>query len=71
MPGCHAAVSGVADDSASQARNRTARAVERTIPFQLACQAITTCWCATAGYDPADTETPLIRTFHPYRLRTG
>lgn len=40
-----------------QARNRTARAVERTIPFQLACQAITTCWYATAGHDPADTET--------------
>jgi hypothetical protein len=34
-----------------------ARAVERTIPFQLACQAITTCWYATAGHDPADTET--------------
>jgi hypothetical protein len=27
-----------------QARNRTARAVERTIPFTLACGAITTCW---------------------------
>jgi len=39
-----------------QARNRTARAVERTIPFQLACQAITTCWYATAGHDPADVE---------------
>jgi hypothetical protein len=39
---------------AGQARNRTARAVERTVPFQLACQAITTCWYATAGYDPAD-----------------
>jgi hypothetical protein len=37
-----------------QARNRTARAVERTIPFQIACQAITTCWYATAGHDPAD-----------------
>ena len=37
-----------------QARNRAARAVERTVPFQLACQAITTCWYATAGYDPAD-----------------
>jgi hypothetical protein len=37
-----------------QARNRTGRAVERTIPFQLACQAITTCWYATAGHDPAD-----------------
>ena len=41
---------------AGQARNRTARAVERTIPFQLACQAIATCWYATAGHDPADTE---------------
>jgi len=39
---------------AGQARNRTARAVERTIPFQLACQAIAACWYATAGHDPAD-----------------
>jgi hypothetical protein len=39
---------------AGQARNRTARAVERTVPFQLACQAITTCWYATVGHDPAD-----------------
>jgi hypothetical protein len=37
-----------------QARNRTAAAVERTVPFQLACQAITACWYATAGHDPAD-----------------
>ena len=41
---------------AGQARNRTARAVERTIPFQLTCQAITTCWYATAGHHPADVE---------------
>jgi hypothetical protein len=41
---------------AGQARNRTARAVERTVPFQLACQAIATCWYATAGHDPADLE---------------
>ncbi len=39
---------------AGQARNRTARAVERTVPFQLACQAIAPCWYATAGHDPAD-----------------
>ena len=39
---------------AGQARNRTARAVERTVPFQLACQAIATCWYATAGHDSAD-----------------
>ena len=41
---------------AGQAPSRTARAVERTIPFQLASQAIATCWYATAGHDPADTE---------------
>jgi hypothetical protein len=41
---------------AGQARNRTARAVERTIPFQLACQAIATTRYATAGHDPADAE---------------
>ena len=39
-----------------QARNRTARAVERTVPFMLACQAITVCWYATAGHHPADAE---------------
>jgi hypothetical protein len=39
---------------AGQARNRTACAVERTVPFQLACQAVTACWYATAGHDPAD-----------------
>jgi hypothetical protein len=41
---------------AGQARNRTARAVERTLPFQLACQAIAVLWYATAGHDPADAE---------------
>ena len=30
-----------------QARTRSARAVERTVPFQLACQAILTCWYVT------------------------
>ena len=39
---------------AGQARNRTARAVERTVPFMLACQALTVCWYATAGHHPAD-----------------
>jgi hypothetical protein len=39
-----------------QARNRTAAAVERTIPFMLACQAIAVCWYATAGHHPADTQ---------------
>ena len=41
---------------AGQARNRTPNAVRRTVPFQLACQAITACWYATAGHDPADIE---------------
>lgn len=39
-----------------QARNRTAAAVERTVPFMLACQAIAVCWYATAGHHPADAE---------------
>jgi len=39
-----------------QARNRTAAAVERTIPFMLACQAIAVCWYATAGHHPTDTK---------------
>jgi len=32
----------------------TVRAAGRTAPFQLACQAVTACWDATAGHDPAD-----------------
>jgi hypothetical protein len=35
-----------------QARNRTARAVEATIPFEIACQAIAVTWYATAGHSP-------------------
>jgi hypothetical protein len=38
-----------------QARNRTARAVERTVPFMLACQAIAVTWYSDAGHSPADT----------------
>jgi hypothetical protein len=41
---------------AGQARNRTAQAVRRTIPFQLACQSIAITWYATAGHDPADVD---------------
>jgi DDE superfamily endonuclease len=37
-----------------QARNRTAQAVRRTIPFQLACQTLAMTWYATTGHDPAD-----------------
>jgi len=32
-----------------QARHRTAAAVERTIPFEIACQAVTVTWYANAG----------------------
>ena len=39
-----------------QARNRTARAVERTVPFMLAGQAAAVCWYATAGHHAADAE---------------
>ena len=39
-----------------QARNRVPAAVERTVPFQLACQAIAILWYATAGHDPSDVE---------------
>jgi hypothetical protein len=37
---------------AGQARNRTARAVEATIPFEIACQAVAVTWYATAGRNP-------------------
>jgi hypothetical protein len=37
-----------------EARNRTAGAVRRTVPFTLACQALTTVWYATAGHHDAD-----------------
>jgi hypothetical protein len=40
-----------------QARNRTAAAVERAVPFMLACQALAVCWYATTGHHPADAET--------------
>ena len=46
---------------AGQARNRTANAVRRTIPFQLACQTIATIWYATAGHDSADIDDRRIR----------
>ena len=39
-----------------QAGNRTARAVRRTIPFQLTCQTLAMTWYATAGHDPADVD---------------
>jgi hypothetical protein len=36
------------------ARNRTARAVERTVPFEIACQAVAVTWYATADRTTAD-----------------
>ena len=37
-----------------QARNRVAAAVERTVPFGLACQTLAVCWYVTAGHHPDD-----------------
>jgi len=37
-----------------QARNRVTRAVERTVPFGLACQTLASCWYTTAGHHPDD-----------------
>ena len=36
-------------------------AVERTVPFQPACQAIAVCWYATAGHDPSDIDARRLR----------
>jgi len=44
-----------------QACNRTAAAVERTVPFQLTCQAIAVTWYAVAGHHPADLESRRAR----------
>jgi hypothetical protein len=38
---------------AGQARNRITSAVERTVPFGIACQAAAVTWYATAGHHPA------------------
>lgn len=37
-----------------QAHNRKARAVERTVPFGLACLTLAVCWYATTGHQPDD-----------------
>jgi hypothetical protein len=37
-----------------EARNRTHRAVQRTVPFGLTCLSLVTIWYATAGHAPAD-----------------
>ena len=45
---------------AGQARNRTANAVRRTVPFQLACQTLATIWYAAAGHDPPTSKTAAL-----------
>lgn len=42
---------------AGEARNRTPRAVARTVPFALITSTITVTWYATHGHDPADAAT--------------
>ena len=39
---------------AGEARNRTRKAVERTVPFALLVHTLIVCWYAMHGYDPAD-----------------
>ena len=36
------------------ARNRSSKAVQRTVPFQFICMTLTFLWYALAGHDPAD-----------------
>src|SRR5262249_50600043 len=53
-----------------QAHNRTPKAVERTVPFGLACQTLTVCWYATTGHHPNDVTDH--RTRRPwYRPKTN
>jgi hypothetical protein len=53
-----------------EAHNRTARAVERAVPFGLACLTLAVCWYATAGHQPADVTDRLAR--QPwYRTKTN
>jgi hypothetical protein len=42
------------DAGVGQARNRTPRAVERTVPFGLVCFSLAVVWYATCGHHPAD-----------------
>jgi DDE superfamily endonuclease len=57
------------DAGVGQARNRTRRAVERTVPFGLVCYSLAICWYATCGHHPADLAarralTPWYQTKH-------
>ena len=44
-----------------QARNRTATAVRRTAPFELACQTLAMTWYSTADHHPCDVDGHLAR----------
>ncbi len=53
-----------------QAHNRKARAVERTVPFGLACLSLAICWYATTGHQPDDVTAH--RAHRPwYRTKTN
>jgi hypothetical protein len=53
-----------------QAHNPKARAVERTVPFGLACLSLAVCWYATTGHQPEDVTEH--RTRRPwYRTKTN
>jgi hypothetical protein len=53
-----------------QAHNRTARAVERTVPFGLTRLTLAVCWYATTGHQPSDVAEH--RTRRPwYRTKTN
>ena len=50
-----------------EARNRTAQAVRRTVPFGLFAQTLAAVWYLTAGYDPADVTDAVTRA--PWQTR--
>ncbi len=53
-----------------QAHNRKPRAVERTVPFGLACLSLAICWYATTGHQPDDVTAH--RAHRPwYRTKTN
>src|SRR6266540_1690617 len=53
-----------------QAHNRKTRAVERTVPFGLACLSLAICWYATTGHQPDDVTAH--RAHRPwYRTKTN
>jgi len=53
------------ESGAGPARNRTANAVRRTVPFQLACQAIATLWYAPPATSKSAAPPPLVQDQDP------